>query len=45
VDELLAAKRQAFNPEKRKKILAQAMVLLLRKHPPIFSGAISCSLA
>lgn len=36
VDELLAAERQAFNPEKRKKLLSQAMSLITEEAPAHF---------
>jgi peptide/nickel transport system substrate-binding protein len=36
VDELLAAERQAFDPEKRKKILGQAMSLITQEAPAHF---------
>ena len=36
VDELLAAERQAFNPEKRKKLLSQAMSLITDEAPAHF---------
>lgn len=36
VDELLSAERQAFNPEKRKRILSQAMSLITEEAPAHF---------
>ena len=36
LDELLSAERQAFNPEKRKKILSQAMSLITEDAPAHF---------
>jgi peptide/nickel transport system substrate-binding protein len=36
LDELLAAERQAFNPEKRKKLLSQAMSLITEEAPAHF---------
>lgn len=36
LDELLSAERQAFNPEKRKKILSQAMSLITEEAPAHF---------
>ena len=36
LDELLAAERQAFNPEKRKKLLSQVMSLVTEDAPAHF---------
>jgi peptide/nickel transport system substrate-binding protein len=36
LDELLAAERQAFNPEQRKKLLSQAMSLITEEAPAHF---------